>query len=486
MINFCIFNSILIGEPFEPILSDEEMNDDSIDQYELDYEDDDDISIDFHLKQFNPFTEELAAYVPSSDVSENLKELISLATKCLNRTKIKDIECTAKSFLDFQTSEMRENWVHATEQLIQIFNLILNSSGLTAVKGRSILKTIIEVNMTKLIDWVKIGLDFKCANSHQQPGYKIRHVKCGVRLVEMLASDENFTHYLITVEHFNIFDSLFDLYEQRYMALSIKLVIFKAISACLDTKFGVEYFTSENSLVATRLNGYQLLINAVQCNPLTRIKFAIKSILKKINLYESLQSIRDIVTRNFVSETRENDSASYSDNQFLLRKCLEEVYAAYTWDAQSYSQPKRFLPVAAKFDHSTDSAATKHTINSFISYFRAHAFLESILLIVSNRNKPIIGDEVFDITLNIIEALCGSDAGLEYLNANIETTNVLAKCLLQVQQRETVENDVASDGPSNEYENIPDDDSKMHNLGLELSYKVSMFTLPIFRKQYSS
>lgn len=453
------------------------MGDDSIEPYELDYDDEDDISMDLNLKQFNPFLDELVAYSPTAEISENAKELTSLATKCLNRAKIKDIECTSKSFVAFQTSEMRENWVHATEQLLQIVNLIQNSSGLSTDKSRQMIKTVIESNTAKLIDWVKIGLDFECANSQQQPGYKIRHIKCGVRLVEVLGGDESFIRCLLAQERFDIFNSLFSLYDQRHMALSIKLMVCKAIYACLDTKYGVEFFTGEGEHQAEGENGYQKLIAALKCNPLTRIKFALKSILKKINLFESLQSIRDIVTRNFVLAVKDDDSESQLDDQFLLKKCLEEVWTAYTWDAHSYSQPKRFLPVTGKFDNLTDASASKQTTNSFVLFFRIHALLESLLLVVSNRNKSIISEEVFDAALNLIEALCTSDAGLEYFKINIETTNVLAKCLLQVPQKNVAEAEEIQAGegniPMHDFENIADEDSRIHQLGLEISYKVT-------------
>lgn len=430
--------------------------------------------MEFHLKQFNPFTEELQIHAPNGDISENIKELVSLASKCLNRAKIKDIECTFKSFIDYQTSEMRENWVHATEQLLQILNLIQSSSGLSMEKSSQVIKTVIETNTLKLVDWVNIGLNFECANSHHQPGYKIRHIKCGVRLIEILGADEYFIRHLINEESYDVFRHLFVLYEQRHMALSIKLMICKAISACLDTKFGVEYFVTENDCdKLSKTNGYNTLINLLQRNPLTRIKFALKSILKKINLYESLETIRNIVTQHFVYDAVDNRLDDEADTQFSLRKCLEETYSAYTWDEQSYSQPKRFLPVAAKFDNTTELTATKQTVNSFILYFRAHSLLESLLLIISNRNKPLINEDIFDASLNLVDALCCNNIGLEYLKSNIEATNVLAKCLLQVQQRDVGDTDEPmADNSANDF----DEDSRMHHLGIEISYKVYIYT----------
>lgn len=430
-------------------------------------------------------------------MSANAKELIELATKCLHRSKLKEHNNVERTFIDSPSIEMKENWVHAAEQLIQIIALIYNLAGATRTRSQRALSTLISLNQHELVHWMKIGLSFECANSQQQPGYKIRHIKCGIRLIELIAADEKFIECLIVREKFNIFNYLYRLYEQKFMALSIKLMICKAIYACLDTKTGIEYFT-ESTLCDDELttedvkrapsNGYQKLIELLQENPLTRIKFALKSILKKVNLYESLQVIRDIVNRRLFADASADVSPDEAEmlaaDQKLLKNCLNDIWAAYTWDAQSYSQPKRFLPISTKFEKVIDANATKGAVNSFFRYFGIHGLLESLLLLVSNNADPFVSEEVFDVTLLLLESFCRVGYGLEYLSERAEVTNVLAKCLLQasvadVQLLHRGEDEEMGDPESVQIDEVVgdiDEDTRMHRLGVELSYKVSFLS----------
>lgn len=494
---------ISAGEAFEPILSDEEIGDDNFEQpYDIDYDDLDSSAFHSALLQFNPFTEELKQFIPSDDkMSANAKELIELATKCLHRSKLKEHQNVERTFIDSPAIEMKENWVHAAEQLIQIIALIYNLAGATRTRSQRALSTLIALNQHELVHWMKIGLSFECANSQQQPGYKIRHIKCGIRLIELIAADEHFIECLIVREKFNIFDYLYGLYMQKFMALSIKLMVCKAIYACLDTKTGIEYFTAstigdENHAEDVKLspsNGYQKLIELLQENPLTRIKFALKSILKKVNLYESLQLIRDIVNRRLFADVSVDVSPNEAEmlvaEQKLLKNCLNDVWAAYTWDAQSYSQPKRFLPISTKFEKVIDANATKGAVNSFYHYFGIHGLLESLLLIVANNaDDPFVSDEVFDVTLLLLESFCRISNGLEYLCERAEVTNVLAKCLLHASIAESQlllnrggEDEEMGDTEAPHIDDVVvdiDEDTRMHRLGIEMSYKVSVEDFP--------
>lgn len=469
-------------------MSDDEIPDDAIDQYEMEFEDPE-TSIYSALKQFNPFTEEVKNYVPiDEEMSANARELIVLATKCLHRSKLKESASIEKTFVETQSNEMRENWVHAAEQLIQIINLIYNLAGATQSRSQQALNSLVLSNRQPLTNWMRIGLNFECANSQQQPGYKIRHMKCGIRLIEMLAVDETFIEGLIFKEKFNVFEYLYRLYEQKFMALSLKLMICRAIFACLDTKTGVEFFTRLNSDDGTKPasfeNGYQKLVALLQENPLTRLKYPLRSILKKVHLYESLQVIRDIVKRRFIGseikmEKLTSDNDTVADDQ-LLRNCLKEVWSAFTWDAQSYSQPKRFLPISTKFDKVLDVNASKMATNSFIRYFRINSLVESLLMIVSqSANHDIISEDVFDLSLLLLESLCRTESGLNYLSEQSEVTNVLIKCLIQapveippqVDDADMTDIDPLANTTMDATGDI-DEDSRRYRLGMEIAYKV--------------
>ncbi|XP_031627673.1 protein virilizer [Contarinia nasturtii] len=474
------------GEPFEPILSDDEIPDDATEQYEMDY-DDAENTVYSALKHFNPFTEEIKHYVSADEkMSANARELVELATKCLHRSKLKESASIEKTFVESQSNEMRENWVHAAEQLIQIINLIYNLAGATQTRSQQTLNNLVLLNRQQLVDWMRIGLNFDCANSQQQPGYKIRHMKCGLRLVEMLAVDETFIECLIFKEKFNVFEYLYRLYEQKFMALSLKLMICRAIFACLDTKTGIEFFTRLNSNDEVKPisaeNGYQKLIKLLQENPLTRIKFPLKAILKKVNLYESLQVIRDIMKRRFVNSDIKlevnDDVVDEAPDGKLLKDCLKEVWSAFTWDAQSYSQPKRFLPISTKFEKVLDMNANKMASNSFIRYFRINGLIESLLMIISqSTNHDIISEDVFDMTLLILESLCSTECGLNYLSEKSEVTNVLIKCLIQApldgqpDDVDMTELDSIANNTLDVTGDI-DEDSRRYHLGIEIAYKI--------------
>lgn len=473
-------------------MSDDEIPDDAIDQYDVDY-DDAENSLYSALKHFNPYTVELKKYVSADEkMSANARELVELATKCLHRSKLKESASIEKTFVESQSNEMRENWVHAAEQLIQIINLIYNLAGATQSRSQQTLNSLVVLNRQQLIDWMRIGLSFECANSQQQPGYKIRHMKCGLRLIEMLAVDETFIDCLIYKEKFNVFEYLYRLYEQKFMALSLKLMICRAIFACLDTKTGIDFFThlSNNDGVkpVSTENGYQKLIKLLQENPLTRLKFPLKAILKKVNLYESLQVVRDIVNRQFVNADIKmelgNNANDILANGKLLKDCLKDVWSAFTWDKQSYSQPKRFLPISTKFEKVLDLNASKMAANSFIRYFRINGLIESLLMIVSqSANHDIISEDVFDVTLLVLESLCRTEYGLNYLSEKSNVTNVLIKCLIQApldghsisQQMDDVEMTELDSMANTTLDGTADidDESRRYHLGIEIAYKVT-------------
>lgn len=468
-------------------MSDEEIGDDSFDQYESDYNETEDVNPVNSLYHFNPFVEPLNSYVPDDQkMSSNAKELIELASKCLHRSKLKEHNDIEKSFIDNTSIEMKENWVQATEQLNQIINLIYNLAGATRSRSQKALSTLIQQNQQELINWMKIGLNFDCANSQHQPGYKIRHIKCGVRLIELIAVDENFMKNLFEMEKINVFDYLFCLYEQKFMALSIKLMICRAFYSCLDTKIGIKYFTKiidvksvddkNFTIEQQQLNGYQKIIEMLRTNPLTRIKFALKSIVKKVNLYEALQTIRETLNNRIILNDKiKCDLESYEIDQNVLKCCLNETWSAFTWDIQNLSQPKRFLPISTKFEKVIDTNASKAAINSLINYFHIHGLLESLLMIIANHLHPSIGDEVFDVTLLILESLCRTSIGLEYLSEHIETTNALAKCLLRAHYIDGNDVEIMENPPQLNELNDIDENTRIHRLGIEISYKMKTY-----------
>lgn len=438
------------AEAFEPILSDEEIADEPEPPYELeeDFAEFEDV--------IRPFNAAIAPLERSTREVADEKEL-ELAHKILQKIKVRDNLVSVNEFVALP-AETKENWVHAVEHFIQVLHLIQHFS---YAKRTVTVSTLMLNNTETIITLVKIGLDFECAMLQSQPGYKIRHIKIGARLAELLGCCNELIGLLLFRDKFDIFSVLFDLYGQKYMALSIKLMIIKAIYSCLDSKVAMDYFLTVETDARTTV--YQQLIRALQDNPLTRTKFALRSLMKKVNLYESLQLIREIVTKFFVMENFENRSTDLQ----LLKVTLDEVLKAYTWDEVSYTQPKRFLPVSAKYEHILDAAAARCTAFSFHSYFSIHAFLETLLLLISNQSY--LPQNIVELSLDLITALSRNSTGLEYLYNNNETTGVLVKCLLQSGNGSEADNltDLV------EEDNTQNTDSRSYELGVEIAFRVS-------------
>lgn len=404
-------------EPFEPILSDEEIADDTpepiFDDSDIDY-----ATLENVLKPFDPFNALLEKF--PNDCHEE-KEL-ELASKILQKITDRDQLCiSTDEFLDLP-ADAQEMWVHSSEHFLQSLHLIHN---FPFGKRCEMLNLLLVNHANTIVSLIKVGLDWKCAMAQPQPAFKLRHLKIGARLAELLGGCNELIGVLLFREQYDLFARLFDLYSQQFMALSIRLQLIKAIYSCLDSKVAMEYFLSSGSTPV-----YQQLVVALQSDPPTRAKFALRSLLKKVNLYESLQLLREICTKIFVSANFENQST----DQQLVTATLEEIHGAYTRDSISYTQPKRFLPVAAKFEIVPDKSAIRSAAFSFHTYFECHAFLETLLLLLANRGT--LPQNLLALSLDMLEALARTPAGLDYLYSRVETTQVLVKCLLDGQEEE--------------------------------------------------
>lgn len=438
------------GEQFEPILSDEEIGDDSESPFEMDYDYGDEEEI---IKLFNPYTMDLMVFenknnetneiVPLIDEQQAAKE-IGGVLKILQKFKARSDFFVYHEFKG-TSPESKESWVHFAEHLTQTLNQFNVHD---REKNDFLLKNLLDDSELKeiLVDWMMIGLDLNYFLAQPQPGYKIRHIKSGARLVETLCCYKSFTKILLEEKKFDFFKSIFEIYSQNHMAVPIKLMLIKALHSALDSKVAIEYFLGESDLNKTEINGYQTLIKILNENPSTRIKFALKSVLKKINLYETLKIVQEKITKWFVLEQKFDES---SDEMDLLQSCLEQIIRTNTVEEISYSQPKRFLPVSSKFE------IKKESLSSFQCFYQINALLESLLLLITHQQS--LPQNIFGASLDLVSVLLNSPKGLDYLICNIETTNLLVKTLLQ---------------NSRDEENFYADNSRGVLLGIEIAFKI--------------
>lgn len=225
------------------------------------------------------------------------------------------------------------------------------------------------------------------------------------------------------------------------MALSIKLMLLKTIYSLLDCKPALQHFLSPV------INGYQLILDLLQTSKLTRTKYFLQSIVKKLHLSESLSTLRETCTQLFVITNFEVQSL---EPYQMLEACLQQLLDALQENCLSYQQPKRFLPVSKKFEISLDAAAQKTCANTLRSYFIQHALAESLLLIFSNAS--VVPSSLVVTSLDVLRSLLQCSVGIDYLTDDcFEVTQMLVAILLGIDGVPTEVDEEIVEGNLNKY-----------------------------------
>uniref|UniRef100_A0A336KWE5 CSON001274 protein n=1 Tax=Culicoides sonorensis TaxID=179676 RepID=A0A336KWE5_CULSO len=365
---------------------------------------------------------------------------------------------TQENFL-FQSNDNKNAWVENAEQLIQQLVLINRNDH---SRNLSIFTEFVkeESNELKtLLEYLKIGLDYEIAVDQPNPPYKVRHMKAGIRFVELTCCYEPFVEYALHKAHINVFKSLFSMYFQQHMALSIRLMIFKSMYAILDSTTAVNYFLGSNN----DFNGYQTLIEMLQDNPTGRTIVAIKSLIKKLNLYEAFNVVKEMTLKVFKEdlETVDGDDMKIeSDETKVLLESLSDIDKAFD-DTFNFAQPRRFLPVSAQFEIPKDAFSFPFAMNGIKSFMQSNGFLEVLILIISSKNK--LSSNLVAVAYKLIEKIILNPLGLNYLVDNIEQTNLLVRELFGLKDSEDIEVEV---DPLSIYATKP------RAIAMEIAYKI--------------
>lgn len=306
--------------------------------------------------------------------------------------------------------------------------------------------------MDKVISWIEIGLNFEDALSQPQPGYKLRQIKAGIRLVEALCCcGEDVTDRLLA--KINVHQKLIELYHQQYMALSIKLMILRSLDASLKYKNSVERF-----LKTDEWNGYQKLIEMVQAKQLARVQFAITSLLQKLHLYEVLDKLNKFIEELVTEEGKESEINEPADIDIeTIVNSLEHIIRIYNGASKLISQPKRFLPVSAQFEINSSSYPDPYP--ALFSYFRIHNLLGAFQVLLTHPGTCSFSSVVIPVH-EMICSLQDTRDGLHFLSAVPKTINPLVRLLLGVP--------LAADETE---ESTPE----ANQLGLHLMYRLVVF-----------
>ncbi|XP_037294737.1 protein virilizer isoform X2 [Manduca sexta] len=477
------------AEQFEPILSDEDICDDieGSSYMEIEYDVNEYCGVDDIIKYFNPFKDEWKKYVYINKIHylsgkmESSKDVLTASfdelcdasadlCKISEMSKKLDQKLYTSPFAEIDNT-LREEWVLQCEQLfVSMTNLSKNTDIMLRIFQNPSADDEFAEIYKFLVAFCKIGLSFENALSQQQPTYKIRHMKCGIRHAEALMSHKHngTVMSLLLKAGINMPMLLLDMYSKEYMALSIRLMILKALNACLSSKVSIEHFMKEaiypkfdkNETDKKPKNGYQALISMMQTNPLARIKFAISALIKKLNMYELLSKLHDLVMNfNKSAKNGQNDDADLpeSDIEFIIHS-LGEILHMYRSQCLYLSQPKRFLPVSAQFEINKECSN-----ETLLEFFNSHHVLEVCLYLLTcptTCNNLIVVSPIHDL----IHELINSQNGLNFLYMNMELSELLFKTLIQPYGQQNTEEYIYPHDLSNY--------SDLQILGLEMAYKL--------------
>lgn len=353
-------------EPFEPILSDEDiMADDAPPVIEYECE----ISNVANLHSLTP-PDLLDLSTPEPLMDKKIEDNAALER---HRKTLSSVTKSVENFVNASGQE-KETFVHNCETLC----LILNDIDLE----KDDLK-----DLTKVVD---AGLDMDLACSQPQPAYKVRHVKVGVRLSEALCKISHGSEILLNVKAPS---RLLHLCMRENVALPVKLSALRALDAALISPKIVEEFSNTDSKL------YKLTLEMLDTAKLARLKYALSSLLRKVHVYELL------------AETSE-----------LIESAISELTNMYMYAPTLMSQPKRQLPASARIEFEREPGTRNH----FIAYFRHHKLAHKILLALVSPQSSV---GLVKAVRHFLLCLAETTEGLLYLLEAPEITKMILKAL---------------------------------------------------------
>lgn len=261
---------------------------------------------------------------------------------------------------------------------------------------------------------MKIGLDVERAQEQSQPGFKVRHLKAGLRLAHSITlTGQTGISSLIEA---GLFDMLVKLMQEQCMALSLKLLCLTALDGALSNRQAVDKFISFQP--NAHVNGVAFLLDQWQNTKVTRLKFVLNNTIQKLNLLETLCFVEQTCTSNDLN------SSEKTRLEFALQS-INEVLSNVTLKT---SHLKRFLPVVLHF---TFPACAHDPHTAVYSFIKATKLLECLLILLT---KFSVTDAINGKVLAIVEQFLGTDHGIRFLATQPEATQVLIKILTEANQ----------------------------------------------------
>nr|XP_045603952.1 protein virilizer homolog [Procambarus clarkii] len=407
------------------------------------------------------------------DLEEEPNQAIKLEN-LLSETTI-PVLAAEENVVETETGEAREEegekWVQAMEHVCQL--LPKGLPFLVAKSGTDVVNS--------LCDWVDIGLDFERALGQEQPVYKIRHVKAGVRLTQlMLQCSSDVTDILLNR---NIMNKLYTLYHKPHMALSIKLLILKTIDTITRTSLGLRFFLGKSEDLSegqSEKNGYEVVLEMLSDVPQTRAKVALSAIIRKVHLLDVCHQLSENTNRlvkhlppieedtkckeelNPDDDSMEADEAegridlpsNWSTNipdslVQAINSCVREILRVYKYADQLLAQPHRWLPGSKQFQ----LPKNPHDPYPQLYLLLDHGdLLQSLAILLGALGAVQNGVLVADIK-SLLECLLSFGHGIKYMAAHPESSTTIARSLTQLGE------DGREEG---------NEDTSLHQLGMQM------------------
>lgn len=239
-----------------------------------------------------------------------------------------------------------------------------------------------------------------------------------------------------------------------------------------------------NSATYVGINGYQALLLMFKAEKLSRTKFALCNLIRKIHVYEVLEkfksTVKSLATSNNASNNHETfpkkhegidcglktfmnssvlNGSSESDVVDTIVSCLFEITSVFQQAPLMLAQPKRFLPGHAQFDFGACSHEAHRSYPALFSFLHCHRFVECCNVLLTSpqtMNCNIILGPLYDA----INTIADSQEGLLYLATHIDATNILLRILLQQSSSEELLDESTLSHSSSHY------------LGVHLAYRL--------------
>ncbi|XP_043285640.1 protein virilizer [Venturia canescens] len=362
-------------EPFEPILSDEELMADDVPSTSVDY-------------QCETLQGDNLYAIKPPELLDLEKFPASVFHDAQNHDetaleKIREIiRSLVKSTTNFNAApgQEKETFVHSCESLC------------------SLLGSVNQLDSEDLRDWTEIvnaSLDLDLARGQPQPAYKVRHVKVGVRLAEASCSLVGGPEILLKV---SAPKKLLTLCMRENVALPVKLAALRALDASLlSPKIVEEFLKSDNNL-------YRLTLEMLDEAKLARLKYALTSMLRKIHVYELLEASRD---PNNMSEL-----------------ALNELTQTYVCAPTLMAQPKRQLPASKQMEFGREQS--RNPRRHLIAYFEHHGLARRLLLALTS---PSSDRGLVAATRKFLMRLANTGEGLLYLLSQPEVSRSILRAM---------------------------------------------------------